>query len=88
MDWDTYMGVLNDQQQQLELFVKAAKTLNGDSRPGTDMGLTMDPSTILARTENNSVHKIAPLAAIALHQFEFNQAVIAMLTDLDNRKRE
>ncbi len=90
-NWEERMEVLNQQQQAIEKFIQVVYNHHDHLRPGRPLDQivkTQAPGVILTMVENNALHHYALLAAIQIHQIEFNKAVIAMLTDLDNRKVE
>ena len=90
-NWELRMETLKKEQQVIAGFLQVIDNQHELLRPDRPLGQILKgqgPGAILTMVEENSLHPNALLAAILLHQIEFNENVIAMLTDLDHRKAE
>ena len=91
MDWEKLTAALTQEQRRLQDFVDAIKTQQEAYRPGSSWDALLErsaPFLLHAVEPEQFAHPNVPLAAMAVAQIKFNQAVISLLTDLDHRKTE
>lgn len=91
MDWANLIETLTEEQQHLQELVDAIKSQQEAYRPSMDDWddlIRRPASSLLQGVATHHTHPNVPLAAMAVSQIKFNQAVISMLTDLDHRKNE
>ncbi len=87
MDWEPYMEMAIKNQETLqELMQELLKWQRGQrsANPHQASGIEV----MLSNLQLNPQQSHQLVATVLYQQVEFNKAVIAMLTDLDNRKSE
>lgn len=89
MEWDTYMKTLTDHQEYLEnvqmVCQKWGKGERDEQVRASEIGQLM---TQLERNSHHTYYTCRLVEVVLSRQVEFNKAVIAMLIDLDYRKKE
>ena len=92
MDWEKLTATLTQEQRRLQDLVDAIKAQQEVYRPGSSWDALLERSApfLLHAVEPGQqfAHPNVPLAAMAVAQIKFNQAVISLLIDLDHRKTE
>ena len=83
MDWDTLVETLNQEQRRLQELVEGIRVQQEGSRPGVDWDdlIERPAPQLLNRVNSNIAHPNLPLAAMAVAQMKFNQAIISLLTE-------
>lgn len=87
MDWEPYMEMAIKNQETLEGWLQDLISWRQGQRPEFPLPAT-GIVALLFEFQNNPQNAYKLVTAILNQQAEFNKAVIAMLTDLDNRKSE
>lgn len=83
MDWDTLAETLNQEQRRLQELVEGIRVQQEGYRPGVDWDdlIERPAPQLLHSVDSNIAHPNLPLAAMAVAQMKFNQAVISLLTE-------
>ena len=90
--WDRRMEILNGVQTYLDSFYSAIEQEREAQRPGSSSAKELSehpfPRTALLSIASNHATQNTALGMALLHQMQFNQTVIQMLTELDHRKAD
>ncbi len=90
-NWERNIEALEKAQQHFRDLKRVLVDEHETLRPGQNLEniLKLDlPGALFQMVQSNQVAPYALLVDVLARQVEFNQTVIAMLTDLDHRKKE